>query len=122
MATPNMMLLYVEDMDASGAFYSRLLGREPVEATSGFRAYALEGGLMLALWRRNVVQPGTQATGGGTGELVFNVDAPAKVDAVHAEWIGRGAAIVQAPVDLEFGRTFLAVDPDGHRLRVVAAN
>ncbi|WP_277425783.1 hypothetical protein [Lysobacter enzymogenes] len=37
---------------------------------------------------------------------------------MHADWRGRGWPIVQAPVELDFGRTFVALDPDGHRLRV----
>ena len=32
--------------------------------------------------------------------------------------IGNGVQILQAPVTLEFGHTFVGADPDGHRLRV----
>jgi predicted enzyme related to lactoylglutathione lyase len=39
---------------------------------------------------------------------------------MHAEWKRRGLTIVQAPTRLDFGTTFVAVDPDGHRLRVFA--
>jgi predicted enzyme related to lactoylglutathione lyase len=42
----------------------------------------------------------------------------ADVDAVHADWAARGLAIAQPPTELDFGRTFVALDPDGHRLRV----
>jgi hypothetical protein len=28
--------------------------------------------------------------------------------------------VLQRPVDLDFGRTFVVLDPDGHRLRVFA--
>jgi predicted enzyme related to lactoylglutathione lyase len=42
----------------------------------------------------------------------------AAVDAAHADWCNRGIAILQEPTDLDFGRTFTARDPDGHRLRV----
>ncbi len=30
----------------------------------------------------------------------------------------RGVEIIQPPMEADFGRTFTAVDPDGHRLRV----
>lgn len=40
------------------------------------------------------------------------------VDATCAAWSGRGITILQQPTDLDFGRTFTAADPDGHRLRV----
>ncbi len=42
------------------------------------------------------------------------------VDTTHADWSGRGLTILQRPTDMDFGRTFLAIDPDGHRLRVFA--
>lgn len=31
-----------------------------------------------------------------------------------------GATIALPPTELDFGRSFVAVDPDGHRLRVYA--
>jgi predicted enzyme related to lactoylglutathione lyase len=31
-----------------------------------------------------------------------------------------GVAIAQKPVEMDFGYTFTALDPDGHRLRVFA--
>ena len=31
---------------------------------------------------------------------------------------GAGLKILQTPTDLDFGRTFVALDPDNHRLRV----
>jgi predicted enzyme related to lactoylglutathione lyase len=39
---------------------------------------------------------------------------------MHRDWIARGLPIIQQPADLDFGRTFVATDPDGHRLRVFA--
>jgi hypothetical protein len=42
------------------------------------------------------------------------------VRSAHADWIACGLRIVQEPVDLDFGYTFTALDPDGHRLRVFA--
>ena len=44
----------------------------------------------------------------------------AAVDAMHTEWSGRGWGIAQKPVQMDFGYTFTALDPDGHRLRVMA--
>ena len=40
------------------------------------------------------------------------------VDKVVPELQARGLTIAQPPTDMEFGRTFTALDPDGHRLRV----
>jgi predicted enzyme related to lactoylglutathione lyase len=44
----------------------------------------------------------------------------AAVDQTHADWRERGLKVAQPPTDMEFGRTFVALDPDGHRLRVFA--
>jgi predicted enzyme related to lactoylglutathione lyase len=40
------------------------------------------------------------------------------VEALHADWQGLGVPIAQPPATLDFGRSFVALDPDGHRLRV----
>lgn len=117
MSLPNFVILYVDRPQASGAFYADLLGREPVETSPTFVLFALDNGLMLGLWSRHTVQPSADAAGGGS-ELAFTLDRAQAVDAVHADWAGRGLPILQAPTDMDFGRTFVALDPDGHRLRV----
>ena len=76
---------------------------------------------MLGLWSRHTVAPAAAAGGGGM-ELAFTVDAPDAVDATHARWTAQGLPILQPPTDMDFGRTFVAHDPDGHRLRVFAPN
>ena len=56
-----------------------------------------------------------------TGEIYLKapVSGAEDVDAAHADWAARGIAILQPPEDAEFGRSFVAADPDGHRLRVM---
>jgi hypothetical protein len=39
---------------------------------------------------------------------------------VHRSWAARGLSIIQSPVAMDFGYTFVALDPDAHRLRVFA--
>jgi catechol 2,3-dioxygenase-like lactoylglutathione lyase family enzyme len=114
---PNFILLYVESPPASAAFYGDLLGRPPVESSPTFAMFALGCGVMLGLWARHTVEP--TATGCGGGEIAFAVDADT-LAALHADWAGRGLTIIQPPTDMDFGRTFTALDPDGHRLRVFA--
>jgi hypothetical protein len=48
------------------------------------------------------------------------VESNAAVDATFADWSGRGLPIAQKPTGMDFGYTFVALDPDGHRLRVFA--
>ncbi|MBN9511390.1 MAG: VOC family protein [Alphaproteobacteria bacterium] len=116
MAKFSLVIRYVESVEASAAFYAALLGTPPTEASPTFAMFALGEGAGLGLWARRGVQPAAQAAG-GDGELAFV--AP-DVDAVHADWAARGLPIAQAPTDMDFGRTFVALDPDGHRLRVFA--
>jgi predicted enzyme related to lactoylglutathione lyase len=118
MPDPNFVLLYVESPAASSAFYADLFGRPPVEASPTFAMFALESGVMLGLWSRRDVVP--TATSSGGGELAVTVPDADAVRAMHGDWSGRGLRIAQAPTAMDFGFTFVALDPDGHRLRVFA--
>ncbi len=112
-------ILYVDQPAASAAFYQRLLGREPLEQSPTFALFLLQPGLLLGLWSRHTVQP-PAAAGGGGGELALGLPDAAAVDQRHAKWVELGLEILQPPTDLDFGRSFVARDPDGHRLRVLA--
>ena len=119
MPDPNFILLYVDSPAASARFYGDLLGKPPLESSATFSMFALESGVMLGLWSRDTVAPA--ATGSpGAGELAFTLADNAAVERTCADWRRRGRPIAQDPTDLDFGRTFVALDPDGHRLRVFA--
>ena len=75
-------------------------------------------GLMLGLWQREGVKPPAGA-GGGT-EIAVAAANDAEVDELHSQWRARGVAIALPPTKMDFGYTFVATDPDGHRLRVFA--
>jgi catechol 2,3-dioxygenase-like lactoylglutathione lyase family enzyme len=113
---PNFILLYVERPAESAAFYADLLGRPPVDSSPTFAMFALASGVMLGLWARHTVEPAASGTGGG--ELAFAVGDVATLHALHADWEKRRLTIIQPPTDMDFGRTFATLDPDGHRLRV----
>jgi catechol 2,3-dioxygenase-like lactoylglutathione lyase family enzyme len=116
----HFLLLYVAQPEASAAFYSRLLGRPPVEASPTFAMFALDDGLMLGLWSRDGVQPAAAAAPGASSELAFALGDAAEVDAVHTRWRTQGLPIAQPPTRMDFGYTCVALDPDGHRLRAFA--
>ncbi len=116
MPVPNFIILYVDSPARSADFYARLLGRAPVENSPTFAMFVFDDGHRLGLWSRHTVSPAASAPAGAV-ELVFAESSDAAVDARHAEWQAAGMPILQAPVDAEFGRTFTAADPDGHRLR-----
>ena len=120
MLDPNFIILYVDDPRASARFYGDLLSLRTLEESPTFAMLALRPGVMLGLWSRHTVEPAAAAGGGGT-EIAFALEpgpGSGAVDAVYADWVKRGLAIAQHPVDLDFGRTFVALDPDRHRLRV----
>ncbi|SED03083.1 Catechol 2,3-dioxygenase [Rhizobiales bacterium GAS191] len=113
----SFVLLYVDKPTDSAAFYADLLGRPPVESSPTFAMFAMSSGLMLGLWSRHAVEP-SAAGASGSAEICFTAADRATVDAMHADWSRRSLKIIQTPTDLDFGRTFVALDPDGHRLRV----
>ncbi len=109
-----LVILYVDAPQRSARFYADLLGVPVVESSPTFAMLQLSGGVALGLWSRHTVEPRAGAAVGG-GEIVFT---DPDIDAVHTDWVGRAVAILQPPTDLDFGRSFTAADPDGHRLRV----
>ena len=105
------------DPAKSAQFYERLFGRPPVGAFTSYVAFAFDNGLYFGLWptnAKNFVSSGT----GHRSEVAFMVDDEATVDKLYEAWRADGVTIEQEPMTAVFGRTFVALDPDGHRLRV----
>ena len=117
MTEPNMIILYITNPTASATFYQNLLGYAPVEASPTFVMFALKSGFMLGLWAKHTVEP-IPTSDNGSSELVFAIENQQTVDQVSKEWKKRGLKIIQSPTTMDFGYTFVAVDLDGHRLRV----
>jgi catechol 2,3-dioxygenase-like lactoylglutathione lyase family enzyme len=117
MTVPNLILLYVEDPARSRQFYEKLLGQPPVASFPTYVPFRFDNGLHLGLWSTsaaNFVSSGT----GSRSELAFMVDDDEAADGLYQDWRAAGVTIEQAPMTAVFGRTFVALDPDGHRLRV----
>ena len=115
----NFVLLYVDSPPASAKFYSDLLGKPAIEQSPTFAMFAMPSGVMLGLWSRHTVEP-KPAANAGASEIAFAVDSNATVNALFTDWHKRGLPMAQNPTDMDFGHTFVALDPDGHRLRVFA--
>ena len=111
--TPALTILYVDDPAASARFWEQVLGTLPVEQSPTFAMFKPGPGPGLGLWSRHTVEPASSPPGGT--EIALIASDP---DAVHADWSARGWPILQPPITLDFGRTFVALDPDGHRIRV----
>ncbi len=119
MSEPNMIILYVNDPLRSAKLYGDLLQKTPTDLHPTFVSFALDSGIMLGLWSRHTAQPTAVCTGGG-GEIAFTVADQAAVEALYKDWTNRGLVVAQKPVAMDFGYTFVVLDPDQHRLRVFA--
>ncbi|MGJ4939203.1 VOC family protein [Bradyrhizobium sp. HKCCYLS1011] len=113
----SFLILYVDNPPASATFYSGLLERPIIEQAPTFAMLPLRDGIMLGLWSRQAVEPPANGAA-GAGEIAFVVIDTGEVDRLHADWASRGLTIAQPPTRMDFGYTFTALDPDGHRLRV----
>ncbi|KTD59123.1 bleomycin resistance protein [Legionella shakespearei DSM 23087] len=119
MIEPKAIILYVDDLAVSTQFYQELFGKKPQEESPTFNSFTLSNGMSLGLKASpSVLPPVDEKTRGG--ELAFTVDAPHKVDELFVHWQSKGTKILQTPTTVTFGYTFLALDPDGNRLRVVS--
>lgn len=119
MLDANMLILYVDNPEASCAFYQKLLGRSPLEASPTFAMFRFESGVLFGLWSKHTVEPRAEAIT-ASGELAFGLASPLDVDRYYRQWKEKGIKILQEPLRMDFGYTFTACDPDGHRLRVFA--
>ena len=113
--TPTSVILYVEDVNTSTAFYRRALGEEPVETFEGFAVFALTEDVTHGIDPAAVGAPGSV-------ELSMSHATRDDVDRLHRSWSELGFPMALEPTELAFGYTFVATDPDGHRLRVCATD
>jgi predicted enzyme related to lactoylglutathione lyase len=111
----NYLILYVQDMDKLETSYTDVLGMEVVEAGSSptFITLRLAEGAMIGLQDKSTSRLPPAKAPSGSVELSFAVN---DVDATWKQWKEQGVEIVSDPVDLPFGRYFLAQDPEGHYL------
>jgi catechol 2,3-dioxygenase-like lactoylglutathione lyase family enzyme len=115
MRTLNYLLLAVADPSRSARLYQDLLGLAPVENSPTFALFVLPNGMKIGLWIKDEIEPSPKAPGGF--EISFTEDSREAVLATHDAWKKAGLTIAQEPTDMDFGFTFVAEDPDGHRLR-----
>ena len=115
---PTAIILYVDNLVISSTFYQDLLGIKPEEASPTFHSFTLSNGMGLGLKAKHTVEPPSDKNGGG--ELAFTLDNNKKVDALFAEWQEKAINMALPPTVVPYGYTFVALDPDDNRLRVVS--
>jgi len=122
MNTPNYTILFVEDPLASADLYAGLFGVEPAHTSGNFVMFVLPHGYKFALWAS--ADPDAHIAGGkksNMAEIGVTLDSDEAVDRTFAEWSKKKELTVgMGPKTLPFGRSFVLVDPDGHRIRGMA--
>lgn len=114
---PNLLILYVADTARSRAFYEQLLEKAPTSDFPSFVSFELANQLHLGLWSEQA--PNFHSAGTGQRmEVGYLVETETLVDATYQRWQALGITIEQPLARAVFGLTFVALDPDGHRLRV----
>ena len=118
---PTSVILYVTDVEASTIFYRQALNKEPIETFKDFAVFALTDNVIIGLQTRDQIDPAATGTPGSV-ELSMSYATYDDVDQLYHDWTTLGFPIALEPTTLEFGYTFVATDPDGHRLRVCATD
>jgi len=108
------VLLFVINPQKSALFYRDILEITPIEESPTFVMFALRNGVMLGLWSCYTAEPRVEETA-GAAEICFAAD---DVDSLYESWGKKHVTMAQKPTDMDFGRAFVALDPDGHRIRV----
>lgn len=111
---PDFISLQASDLATSQAFYERYLGL--VRSPAGPPHAVVFQTTPIAFALRDVV-PGTPLSGTpqpGIGAAIWL--HATDVQAIHDALVTDGYAIVSAPIDGPFGRTFTFADPDGYHI------
>jgi len=122
MNTPSYTILFVENPLASADLYSGLFGVKPAHASENFVMFVLPHGYKFALWAAADPDAHIAANGkNNIAEVGIALDSFEAVDRMFGEWSKKnGLTVVMAPKTLPFGRSFVVVDGDGHRIRGMA--
>lgn len=112
------IILYVEDMAKTRAFYADVLGLTVTPEYSGpvFVGFRTPDSSLLALQDKASVEPPISQPLPNVGvEISFEAD---DVDGLYQQWKARGVEMVSEPIEMPFGRYFKAKDPEGNYLSV----
>lgn len=117
MINPNLVLFYVKNPLESAAFYEKVFEQKPVAAFPSYVAFTFSNGFTFSLWSieaKDFVSSGS----GCRVELAFMVSGDTEVRRLRDLWGKLEVTIEQDLHEAVFGLTFVALDPDGHRIRV----
>ena len=101
----------------SALFYEKIFSLKPIATFPTYVAFSFENGFTFSLWSihaENFLSDGT----GHRAELAFMVENEQMVRMLRKKWGEFNIHIEQDLHEAVFGLTFVAQDPDGHRIRV----
>jgi len=108
--------LFVDDLERSRSFYQGVFGRPLIFQDAESAVFQFENilvNLLATAAARDLVEPATVGAANAGSRFVITVPVD-DVDATCAELAGRGIALINGPVDREWGlRTASFADPDG---------
>ncbi|OGT46875.1 MAG: glyoxalase [Gammaproteobacteria bacterium RIFCSPHIGHO2_12_FULL_41_20] len=117
MLNPNLVLFYVKNPIESASFYEKIFEQRPVATFPTYVAFTFSNGFTFSLW--SIQAKDFVSTGSGSrSELAFMVSDDNEVRRLRDHWKKLGVSIEQDLHEAVFGLTFVALDPDGHRIRV----
>ena len=118
MLRPNLLIFYVEDIKKSTQFYEILFSLKPQSVFKHYVAFEFPQEMYFALWSTQAKDFHSQGSGQRM-ELSFMVKDRKEVERLYKKWKDElDIEIEQELKDAIFGPTFVALDPDGHRIRV----
>ncbi|AKK07189.1 lactoylglutathione lyase-like lyase [Corynebacterium mustelae] len=112
-----VFIVYASNLDASVAFYTKLLNLETSFESPRYVTMDLASGVSLALWTGE--SDSLMNAGSRTSEVCVNLGGgEQEILATYDEWVKQGVSVLEEPHDDVFGKTFVVADPDGNRIRV----
>ncbi|KZN13875.1 VOC family protein [Marinomonas sp. TW1] len=118
MELSNFPIFYVDDVQTSVDFYRPLFERDPVDQQDSFALFVSESGNKFGLWAWSDVEPKADSVVSASMEIALEVSNLITLQIHYRKWSELGVEIIQDMSVMDFGTSFTALDPDGHRLRV----
>ena len=116
MSNVSFVLVYVDDVSDSEAFYASILGRGAIESSPTFAMLPAAPGLMFGLWKRDGVKP---APADGAGRSRSRQRTTPR--STRSSPSGARGCRHRPGADVDGVRLHVvALDPGGRRLRVFA--
>ncbi|CAH1603207.1 glyoxalase [Vibrio jasicida] len=117
MFTIDSFVLYVSNVQKSMEFYAKAFDCKPQLLSPTFAALDFANNVKVTLKQSNELTPTSDVRGGGT-ELSMPMLDKDTFEKLFADWKAKGIEFAQEIEASVFGFNFVAVDPDGHRIRI----